>query len=395
MNIIKEFLRLESYQKRYLIYIFFFWTFKYWDTFWRRIGLEDGSLPNMFLLLFLALTCKRVWNYQVRLIDVFFYVGIVLLYFISGVVYPDSSSVLDDNAVKFLVCTLPFYFVGLTFKFAENRKWVVLFAYFATILNIAYMFVTSNNFDADHQESMRKAYLLVPSLLVILWNCIESKKKIDMFFAALSFLLISGYGTRGPFVCMLFFLAIYFIFYKKWNYPLLVRSGIIFGTYLLYILAEYFAMFMIRVIGSVGLSTRIFDSMLNDAFLNYEQSHGRDEIQDALLLRINNNNGNGFGLFTDRLVGEETYAHNFFVEIWYNFGYYMGSIFALTYLLLVALTLRKTKDRTSAIFVVAMFSSFFVQLMFSSSYLQNTGFFFLMGLCVQNLRKSQSNYYSY
>lgn len=376
--------------------MFFFWTFKYWDTLWRRVGFEEANLPNMILLLILALSCKSVWANQVRLKDIFIYAFIFFIYFLSSLIYPNSSMYVEENAVKYLVCTLPFYFVGLTFNFSGNRKWIVLFAYFATVLNIAYMFlITSNTFDSDHQEAMRKAYILLPSLLVILWNFIESRKIIDMLFAALCFMMISGYGTRGPFLCMIFFLAVYFFFYKQWKRPTIARGLIVICTYALYIFSEYFAMFMITVVGTIGLSTRIFDSILNDAFINYEQSHGRDELQEALFIRLNANGGQGFGLYTDRIVGDGYFAHNFFVEVWYQFGYIIGSAIAIAFLLLVVYALRKSKNITSSIFIVAIFCACFLQMMFSSSYLQNTGFYFLIGLCVQNIRKSQYNYYAW
>jgi len=394
MSICKEFSILDGPQKRYLIYMFFFWTIDYWNTLLRRLGIEKAELTNMILLLIVALSCKSIWSYYVRRKDSLRYVFLALVYFLSGIIYPESSGYIAENANRFLICTLPFYFVGLTFTFEENRKWVIRFAYFITILNVAYMFLfTSNPFDADKQEAMRKAYILLPSLLVILWNFIESRKVIDMFFAVLCFVMISGYGTRGPFVCMIFFLLVYLFFYKEWKRPKIARGLVVICSFALYVYAEYFAMLMINIVTRIGLSTRIFDSILNNSFINFEKSHGRDIIQEALFIRLDANNGQGFGLYTDRIVGNGSYAHNFFVEVWYQFGYIIGSAIALAYLLLVVFTLNNSKNRTSSIFIVAIFCASFLQLMFSGSYLQNTGFYFLMGLCAQNVRKSQFNYH--
>ena len=144
---------------------------------------------------------------------------------------------------------------------------------------------------------------------------------------------------------------------------------------------------MVGLLSLAGKSTRIFDLMLDDSLINYENSNGRDMLQGYLLQKLDSNNGEGFGLLADRL--EVGFAHNIFVELWYAYGYVIGSIIVGLFLLLIVILIIKTKKTNTRIIVILFFTAGFVKLLFSSSFIVDGSFFFLIGLCINGIREAK------
>ena len=220
----------------------------------------------------------------------------------------------------------------------------------------------------------------------------EDFKKVDLLFFAIGFFMLSSMGSRGPFVCVLFFALVYLFFFKEWKHKTIVRVVLVLSGIVLYALSSYIAMFMVQLLGSIGLSTRIFDSMLEDAMFNYENSNGRDIIQEELLQQLSmDTKGFGYGLFSDRVFSSFGFsAHNMIIEIWFSFGYYIGTTILALLLLLFARFFVKVKDNHAKVFGLVFFTSSIIKLMFSDCFILDGLLFFLIGYCVNELRASKS-----
>jgi hypothetical protein len=149
-------------------------------------------------------------------------------------------------------------------------------------------------------------------------------------------------------------------------------------------------MFITRM---VGLSTRIFESFLEDELFNYENSSGRDKIHELLWEYIVNDRGGiGYGLGSDRLMGRNgtEYAHNLIYEIWMDFGLYIGSFLLILFVLFIIKTFRKAygSDKFNLFLILLIWSV--GHLMLSGTYLEDFQVYFFIGYCV-NVLRSHSN----
>lgn len=388
MNVFSSFIKLNFTNKFYVIFISCFWLVGYFLAFWRRLGLEDSGIiiANIIFMMILALLCVKKWFKRIRIFDFVFYIFLVTIYFANSIYYPRTTELVSTYAVEVVIGTLPFYFVGLIFKYEGNERWIAISARLAVVLNILYSFIMSSD-SGDAIERMHRAYILLPSVLYILWLLMNRFNLIDLVFFAIGFFLECSLGSRGPFVCIVFFGASYYFFFKDYKHKKLMRVLTIFLALILYMGSTYFALFMVGLLSMTGRSTRIFDLMLNDALVNYEESNGRDMMQSFLIQKLDSNaGGHGFGLLADRL--EVGYAHNIFVELWYAYGYTIGSIVICLFLLLFIFLLLKTKSNSTKVIALLFFTASFLKLQFSGTFIMDSLFFFLIGYCVNGIRET-------
>ncbi len=390
MSFIQKYRQLGTNSRLYLFFISFFWLYGFFGAFWRRIGVEP-NIANSILLFILAVASHGKWRHKIHLSDIAFYFLFVCLYFISTIVYPISKGLVIHFAYEVLLVTVPFYFVGIIFKAEEYSYWLVLLSRLSIIINVVFTLILSSQ-SSNIVEEMHRAYLVLPSVLYLLWRMFESFKKIDLFFFAIGFFMISSMGSRGPFVCVLFFAVAYLFFFKEWKHKTVARIVLVVIGIAFYVLSSYFAIFMVQLLGSFGFSTRIFDSMLGDALLNYENSNGRDIIQAELFQQLSMDyRGIGYGLFSDRVFSSYGFsAHNMIIELWFSFGYYIGSAILGFLLLLFIRFFVRVKDNQIKVFGLIFFTSSVIKLMFSGCFILDGLLFFLIGYCVNGLRTSKT-----
>ena len=335
--------------------------------------------------------CHNKWKGLIRNADVFLYFTIVALYFLSSRIYPVSRDLVMSNAFDVLLVAVPFFFVGLVFKNDEYKEWLLLLSRLAIIINIVFTMLSSSS-QSVVEEEMHRAYMLLPSVLYILAKSFERFSLIDLLFFILGFLMESSFGTRGPFVCILFFAVAYLFFFKEWKYKWTIRFFLVVIATAIFSLSKYIAGFMIMFLGAYGQSTRIFDSMLDQSLLNYENSNGRNEIQEELLnILSKDDSGIGFGLFSDRSLSSFGFSsHNIIIELWFSFGYYIGSALLLIFMLLFIRFFIKVENNSTKVWGLVFFTVSFVKLMFSDCFILDGYLFFLIGYCVSALRASNT-----
>ena len=374
----------------YLCFISFFCLYGFGGAFWTRIGMSP-NIANTILLFVLAMLCHNKWKGLIRNADVFLYFTIVALYFLSSRIYPVSRDLVMSNAFDVLLVAVPFFFVGLVFKNDEYKEWLLLLSRLAIIINIVFTMLSSSS-QSVVEEEMHRAYMLLPSVLYILAKSFERFSLIDLLFFILGFLMESSFGTRGPFVCILFFAVAYLFFFKEWKYKWTIRFFLVVIATAIFSLSKYIAGFMIMFLGAYGQSTRIFDSMLDQSLLNYENSNGRNEIQEELLnILSKDDSGIGFGLFSDRSLSSFGFSsHNIIIELWFSFGYYIGSALLLIFMLLFIRFFIKVENNSTKVWGLVFFTVSFVKLMFSDCFILDGYLFFLIGYCVSALRASNT-----
>ena len=385
MDALVQLLKLSFGDKFYLIFISYFWLIGYSSGFWNRLGM-DVDIANFVILLLLSLLSFNKWKNKIRLSDIFLYLIITILYFISSLIYPNTYDDIFSHAFEVVFVTFSFLFIGISFKNKEYSGWITTLSFGAIVINILYLLFFHSN--VNDYESMNRAYILLPSVLYILWQCFEHFKFKTFLMFIIGFVLECSMGSRGPFVCILFFTAVYLLFFKRYKHGNVIRICIVGVSALLYFISTLLAELMIIIMSGLGMSTRIFDKVLNDALINYENSSGRDSIQTMLLKKLQQDDvGLGFGLFSDRkLTGH--YAHNILIELWYSFGYMIGSLLLLLVLLLFVRFLFICKNNDSKIFALIFFTVTIIKMCFSGTFIEDPFLYFFIGYCIYGIREA-------
>ena len=213
----------------------------------------------------------------------------------------------------------------------------------------------------------------------------EKKKVLSLIAAIVGVLLIFLAGARGPLACYIFSLIICFLLSKITvsKKICLILLFITLGLICM-VLWEELLLGMKNAVEALGISSRTVDLLINGEFFS---DSSRSEIQ---LKIIDGFTLLGKGLYGDRVVGENHYAHNLIIELISQWGYLFGTVIvgALGVLIFKAF---RTKNGYLRLLIFAFFSSSVVKLMFSESYLAHNAVFFVMiAACVNAIEEEKT-----
>ena len=246
-----------------------------------------------------------------------------------------------------------------------------------------------------HEDNMDAAYNVLPSVVFLIYFAFQNKNVRNWLFVAIGCILVFLFGTRGPIIIIILYGAIeVFINYiwmqsrrKKASYSMLLIVGL--AVLLCTDIILEAAIWLAAKFEEIGFSTRIFDFFIEGDFT---KSVGRNTIYSRIADAIADKYVFGYGIMGDRIVLQGTqqlYAHNFFTEIWCEFGVFFGSflIMWVAYLILKAL-LKPSKNRMFILMITIMVMT---KLMLSGSYLVEPYFYLLLGACVGAVRFNQKD----
>ena len=138
----------------------------------------------------------------------------------------------------------------------------------------------------------------------------------------------------------------------------------------------------------LGLSIRIFSKYIEGDFFG---SSGRDIISRTLLVAIKEKFVFGYGIGADRVLsGTGSYAHNIVLEFFVSFGVMFGSVFMIALFIVVLFGLKKSSSNEKKGLILILLFSSLLKLFLSSSYLYEANLFFLIGVCIQTIRKNRA-----
>lgn len=344
----------------------------------------------VIVFVFLRIFVKRLsWK------DLLFYlclVGFISVFFI----FPTHGKFTGARYVDFVFKVIPYYFLGRVYRYDESQKKILLsLATITLVLSMFYVYKTIADGDERLEDDMYAAYMILPSVLMLLSSFFDNKNKIFILPAIVAVLFLSSLGTRGPILCAVVFIALMFIkqFKAKKVIALACVGAVMLGTF---VSSPYFSKALLGMANGMeklGLSNRIFVYILDE---NLDDDTGRSSIKDSLIKNIKEHPLDVNGPYYDWAIvsgdfekgpkpveQEGTYAHNFFLEMWAQYGVVLGSIFIICVFLLI-LRMYKTTEKRSAVVPVVFICATFMKLLLSNTYLQEPSFFFLLGLCVNS-----------
>ena len=216
--------------------------------------------------------------------------------------------------------------------------------------------------------------LLFPTAYFSL-RCMSNFGLKRLFGTAIGVGLILIAGCRGALVCYLIAILLYVIFSggvlrirKAVSILLLLLAIVVISTFWDGILGT-----AIELLESVNIDSRTLTMLSEQSFFD---DSGRSAIQETIMDNI------GFlpkGLYYDRIVADGSYAHNLFLELAIQYGILLGgSIIVWLCYHVVRSVFAVSKDSTASIVLYSLIASGLMRLMFSSSYLMNEPWFWLL-----------------
>lgn len=317
------------------------------------------------------------------LLSVFFIVAEILLHpdvFENLFNFSDGlTGVALSNFFLLFFLGLPLLWISFCLKnesltkvkyYCERFSYLVLVLFFVTMV---LQFGSSTPFNY-----MTIAYNAMPSLLMMLYCGFEERKTIAKVLFAFGVVLIFVGGCRGALVQLIF--ATLFFFFFSGNSLLRPKKLLIFllGLPLILTFILRFNQLMTglgRLLQSLGFSSRTVNMYLGTSregsFFHFDD---RASIYEAIIPSLSVF-GKGIFVYPEGIG----YPHNIVIEFLLNYGFILGSILFLGLCVILFkcyVCIRRSNNRFEMILWISAFSTFFVKLMLSASYLTDRAFWF-------------------
>lgn len=362
-----------------------------------RLGLSsviDSMINAVWIIVIFA--SIGVFRNKMKVFDVLFVLSLIGLYYLSCSIYPERILLFKEFEDVFIFSCVPLYFMGVALDYNRFRNTLYWSSVLAIILSIFFYFSMSSGIVQGEvsDENMAMSYnILLPVLIVLLYT-LENRNMIDILFSIISSFYLISLGTRGPVLCLIFFVCGYLLIFKNFKNNIVTKTIIIGIAAIGYSFVEIICLTMIGITSALGLSSRVFDSILTNSFANYEESNSRDDIAETVIEYIKKDDtGFGYGLMGDRtLTHYGNYSHNFELEMLISFGKIGGTILLVLFFYCIIKSFIKTKNTPACLILFVLFCSSILQLQFSNSFISCPWLYLYVGFIVSSLRicKKQS-----
>lgn len=263
----------------------------------------------------------------------------------------------------------------------EERKKIMGSLYFVAILSVPLLGLTAilsySQWTTSYDMSL--GYLMVFSVLVLLAHFTIQAKIYDIILAVVLGAFILFVGSRGPFICIIVFIAIELSLSKQ--YSLKKKTVLI----LLIALLSYMIMrnmdqllnFAYRISKDMEFESRSLRLLMQGEAITHDS--GRNVLQEYYMRQINKAPFTGYGVmgnwFEDGL-----YPHNIILEFLLTFGYPVG-ILLLAIITVIMYKGIRCEDQYDAVLAI-LFVSYCTHLFVSGTYLKVWQFFVCLALCL-------------
>lgn len=347
------------------------------------------SNPDIIVYCFFIGIAFFSLNYIVKNIkfsDICIVGGIIFIYALNYIIFSENYNSLNFYVESFLCMVVPLYFVGRVIKVDQFFKMLYYISFLTIVARLFYFVFFEQAMEvvqAVYEGDMVGAYLLLPHLCLVCYWALKYHKVKDVFVTFLGFIFLLFLGNRGALGCFCIYIVSYFIFICKIRLKLVFFLTSIISVIWLNLSSIIF--FLYNKAFSLGLSVRLFDKYLSDELF---VSESRDSIHEILWDYIYSNSilGNGIGASNSII---STYPHNVLIEFWLEFGLVMGSLLLIILFGVIIKGFFSTSCEQEKVFILILICSCLLKLFLSGTYLDETYFFMLIGLCVQMIKKGR------
>lgn len=246
--------------------------------------------------------------------------------------------------------------------------------------------------DMGKREYMNDAYLVLPHILMCIWSAYKDKDIISILGTILGIFLLLSFGNRGSMVDIIFFVLVYVLLFIKAKHKYVIYALAIAIGGVLYYYMDVILLFFQGLLSELGMSTRIFDLLIDNSFLSGSSVDERDLFLSKLMTAIKEGPWFGYGFCGSwQFIG--SYPHNLFFDLAITFGPVFGSMIMICLVLLIFRAYRATSNKDERVFLLILVTTGFVKLFISYTFLDNIETFLMIGYCLCLIRKNRSHTY--
>ena len=357
--------------------------------------------PVLYTLLILMSFRSSRFKY-VRVTDGFILAFFVVAILFTAILYPSNMPFINSSLLSEILPCIPFFLAGICLTLDERTYrivgWISCLALVATVLYLIYFLATGRSLGGSHGEdyNMYGAYMLLPNALIALDFACNKKKAFPILCSIGAAFYIVAMGTRGPVIVLAAFVFLCFFRYCKIKphkkllilliaaISVLLLTATSLHTYILSIFQD--------ILKSLGVSTRFIDFLIQgDVVTN---TTGRTDIYIDLLNRLSQNPIFGYGVYGEYPIGYDAGAHNIYLQLVFNFGYPLGLALLTSFIWVFVKAYRRARGSLSQDWIAIFGCLVFVSGIFGGNFFDYT-VFFLLGLCLKELRKTKKSTLKY
>lgn len=289
-----------------------------------NVVIMGGSL---LMYVYALLTTGRL-RIPVQTIAVLFFVGMTYLF--TYMFCSQNAKYIQPTILRTLVaCFFTFLLVSKLSTFEYLCDYFTKGSFLITLSGVLYAGII--NVIGHSTTSEWSTYSMTMSnvlLLSVLWQLnayFDSKNKLALIAAVIGSVVIFIYGSRNPFLAIVFFVSIKILFNSKRKSSSGAAIKLFFVSFVLIVLSFFkeILAFFGGMLDSFGLSSRTLYYLINAD--TEDITTGRAEIHDKLWDIVLNAPFLGFGVAGDEVVIQEL-AHSMYLSIFVTYGMILGSL---------------------------------------------------------------------
>ncbi|MDT2966211.1 O-antigen ligase family protein [Enterococcus casseliflavus] len=317
-------------------------------------------------------------------------IPIVIMFLITfysfNFIFESNVIFLQKTVTEFILnCFPPLLFVLSLKSFKFLYKNLLNMSRLVSIILI--LSIISNTFSLQENiYAMGLSYSLIFFYIFLLHDFIQSRNILSFILQFPIFFFILSYGSRGAFSCIIAYLII--IFLRNIIFNVKIKQTIILMSILIVFALGYRKVvdFLYNFLLSQGIYSRNIESLVNGRFVS---SDARIEIykrllsifyDDPLLVRGINAEYNEVGI----------YAHNIFIEILYQFGFFIGFFILMIILYFIAKSLYSEYEYFQYSLSIIILSVWLPYLLLSGSLWINPYFWLFIGININILTRQKA-----
>ncbi|GEM_PF-6838665 len=346
--------------------------------------LDDLIVPLTIILLVLfsaryIISVNSKWTWLI-----FFFLCILLLAS-SAFGNPVQAQGFESFGLQVAVA-VPYILVGSGLDYRRDFTLLTIISWLNIVGAIFYQFYYLSSGREVDDDMMALAYYLLPNVIICFLSAFQRNLLISWIVGICGTLMLFVAGTRGAVVAVAVFFLLYLFLYtlphgrnKIRTIMLIIIIGLIIIT--------YFTAFF-DYTSNLGFGTRIYDQLTGNVEMT---GSGRERMHAVSIQEIMNQGFFGHGVFGEQylyrnIVGKYTYPHNLVLELMLQFGLFIGGILVIMvfYLPIKAYKIEiKNRNYRTAMFIVALATSVYMNLLFSYTFWTTPLFFFVLSYFIR------------
>ncbi len=279
-----------------------------------------GWLTTFVLLFFNMILIAKKISKEVVLSLVF--LNLIFLINFLCIDYYDENFNLTAKRFVFYVCPIVLVYLSIN----DFRKLLKFLINISKIILPASLFISIiSRFNLTVIYSMGFSYSLLLPVNALILDYYKTNNLKSLVFSLFGIIAILMAGSRGPLLCIFFFVLILFL-RKLYNTKNIIKGIIAVLLFSILLLLKSFVLqTFIYVTGNFGWHSRTLELFANDIY----HDSGRFYIYQTIIEEIERHPFTLHGIAGEYQFTGGLYAHNFVLELLCSFGVLLGGIAVL------------------------------------------------------------------